>query len=240
MIKKKRQKIALAAIVMAGTVSILASSYAWLTAEADITNLFTTGNKNFDGVILERVNYEEDFTVYRKSNTEDPNVVMVDDAFKPGDTNKKEVKSKNNGDYDSMLRIKLSPKLEQWVAQEEKYKTIHNSLDKLEAGNDAPIIIENWNRSSFVFEGDGADWIYNSKDGFYYYKHIFNVDEETPLILNSISFSGQAGNEHQRINYSLLIEMETVQMSEGNESIDAFDEVDSVVISGDNISWTFK
>ncbi|MGM9974042.1 MAG: hypothetical protein ACI33K_08385 [Clostridiaceae bacterium] len=240
MIKRKGQKVALVAVVMAAAVAALAGSYAWLTAEADVTNLFTTGDKNYDGVILERVNNEVDFTVYRKSNSENPNVVLVDNAFKPGDTNKKEVKFKNTGDYDSMLRIKLTPEVEQWFAQEEKFKPIHNSLDKVPAGNDGPIIIENWNGPSFSYKGEGDNWKYNEQDGYYYYKHIFNVAEETPLILKSISFSGQAGNEHQKINYSLLIEMETVQMSEGNQSISAFSGVDSVVITGDNINWSFK
>ena len=240
MIKRNGQKVALVAVVMAGAVAALASSYAWLTAEADVTNLFTTGDKNYDGVILERVNDQVEFIEYRKSNTENPNRVMVDDAFKPGDTNKKEVKFKNNGDYDSMLRIKLSPELEQFVSEADGYKPIDNSLDKIPGGDETPIIIENWNESSFEFEGNGDHWIYNSKDGYYYYKHIFNAGEITPLILNSVTFNGAAGNAHQKINYSLLIEMETVQISEGNQSIDVFSEVDSVVISGDNISWTFK
>lgn len=240
MIKRKGQKVALMAVVMAGAVAALAGSYAWLTAEADVTNLFTTGNKIYDGVILEKINNESTFTEYRKSNAENPNKVMVDDTFKPGDTNIKEVKFKNNGDYDSMLRIKLSPKVEQFVSQAEGYKPIDNSLDKLATGDDAPIIIENWNGPSFVFKGESTDWSYNSKDGYYYYKHVFNVDEKTPLILNSITFNGAAGNDHQKINYSLLIEMETVQMSEENKSIDVFSGVDSVSISGDSISWTFK
>ena len=240
MIKRKGQKVALAAVVMAAAVAVLAGSYAWLTAEADVTNLFSTGDKNYDGVILERVNNEEGFTEYRKSTLQNPNNVLVDGAFKPGDTNLKEVKFKNNGDYDSMLRIKLTPEAEQWFAQEERFKPIHNSLDKVLTGNDAPIIIENWNTPSFTFKGEGQNWKYNEDDGYYYYKHIFNADETTPLILKSITFNGAAGNDHQRINYSLFIEMETVQMSENNQSISAFSEVDTVQITGDNITWNFK
>lgn len=236
MIKRKGQKIALLAAVMAAAVAALAGSYAWLTAEADVTNLFSTGDKNYDGVILERVNNEEGFTQYRKG----PNKVLVDDAFKPGDTNLKEVKFENNGDYDSMLRIKLTPEVEQWFAEEERFKPIHNSLDKVPAGNDDPIIMENWNSPSFQFEGEGQNWIYNEGDGYYYYKHIFNAGEITPLILKSITFNGAAGNDHQRINYSLFIEMETVQMSENNQSISTFSEVDTVQITGDNITWNFK
>ena len=38
----KKDKKALAAIIMAGSVSLMAGSFAWLTKDADVTNKFLT------------------------------------------------------------------------------------------------------------------------------------------------------------------------------------------------------
>ncbi len=235
----KKDKKALAAIIMAGSVSLMAGSFAWLTKDADVTNKFLTGDKTYDAVLMEKFNDWEEFREYGASTVGNKNQVVVDEAYKPGDTNKKEVKFKNTGDYEEYIRIKVTPKLMQ--KQGNDYIPIDNSLDKTLGGEDAPIMINNWNTSSFNFMNDSNDWQYNSKDGYYYYKYVFSPGAETPLILNSVTFNPQAGNDHQKLIYDLSIELETVQTSEGNASLAEFPGVDSVILgSGNSLSWTFK
>ncbi len=236
----KRNKKAAAAIFMVASVALLSGSFAWLTKNADVTNIFATGNKTYDTVILEKVNDDTEFKKYYESSVSEPNIVPVNENFKPGDTNIKEVKFSNEGDFDTFIRIKVTPILKQ------NGSDIHNSLDKVEGGDENPIIIPNWNIASFKFEEDGVDWQYNSQDGYYYYRHILrarndaNTDDETPLILNSVTFNSKAGIEHQNLQYDLKIELETVQTSQNNESISVFSEVEKITVTENDVEWYFK
>ncbi len=102
--KNKKTYIALG---MTGAITLLAGSFAWLTQDADVTNHFSTGEgKTYEAAIVETVEGDEEERVI--TNADNHVEITVPEDFKPGDEVKKEVSFRNTGDFDQLIRIKLT------------------------------------------------------------------------------------------------------------------------------------
>ncbi len=103
--KKNRKSIA--TLAMIGAVAMLAGSFAWLTHDADVTNLFSTSEKKYEAAIVEKVEGADTESVIKTTNTESVNITLPK-QFQPGDAVMKEVAFRNTGNFDELIRIKLT------------------------------------------------------------------------------------------------------------------------------------
>ncbi|MCF6465841.1 TasA family protein [Clostridium sp. Cult2] len=105
------------------------------------------------------------------------------DNINPGDEKTKNVSVKSIGTKRSYVRVALIP---QW-------NPINLSTD---------VVILNTNED---------DWVY--ENGWYYYKYILEQGEETSLLLESVTFASDIGNEYQGATFTITVKAEAVQAS---------------------------
>ncbi len=104
--------------------------------------------------------------------------------WNPGDTTDKKVSIKSLGSKKSYIRVALTP---EWI------------------DTDLPT-------SNVQLNINTTDWVY--ENGWYYYKNIVNENQETELLLNSVTLVGSAtGNEYQGKTLKINVKAEAVQAS---------------------------
>lgn len=109
--------------------------------------------------------------------------------WNPGDTTTKEVSVVSNGSKKTYVRVSLTPV---WVVGEYE-EALPNSN-----------VVLNWNNQ---------DWVLHD-NGWYYYKNILNKDDETSLLLESVTLKGaETGNEYQGKALTVTVKAEAVQAS---------------------------
>lgn len=105
---------------------------------------------------------------------------------KPSDEKTKNVSVKSLGSKQTYVRVALIPKWEP------------NNLS-------SHVVTLNTNTTP------EDDWVY--KDGWYYYKKILTKDQETSLLLNSVTFDPNMGDEYKNATFTLTVKAEAVQAS---------------------------
>ncbi|WP_286680060.1 BsaA family SipW-dependent biofilm matrix protein [Tepidanaerobacter sp. EBM-49] len=115
--------------------------------------------------------------------------------WNPGDTTNKDVSIKSTGSKGTYVRVKLTPV---WGALD--------GDDFIEADPALPTTNVTLNIS------DSTKWIYS--DGWYYYSEIMSQDEETDLLLDSVTIAGLGtDNSYQGKTLKVDVEAEAVQAS---------------------------
>ncbi|MGO1820291.1 MAG: TasA family protein, partial [Senegalia sp. (in: firmicutes)] len=104
------------------------------------------------------------------------------DNWNPGDTTNKDVTVISKGSKKTYVRVKLT---KMWTNQ------LPNDNVELVLAN-------------------SGDWVYS--DGWYYYKHILNENEETTKLLDAVKLIGPiTDNEYQGQTLTVNVEAEAVQ-----------------------------
>ncbi len=136
------------------------------------------------------------------------------------DNKAKKVQITNNGEADVFLRAAFS---ETWTSA--KGEVLPNQI-KLEDGPNpvkvaVPSILDVDNK------GDEADWIYNSKDGWYYYRHVLpgsksgesEEKRKSTTMIDGVKFdnltaAAKADERYKDADYEIHVVMEVVQASD--------------------------
>lgn len=107
--------------------------------------------------------------------------------WNPGDTIENKVSIKSLGSMDTYVRAKITPK---WNGG----KSIEN-------------VKLNVNKN---------DWIYNEADGYYYYTNILTKNDETPLLLKSVTLDGESTDDgYQNKTLYIEVDAQAVQTTNG-------------------------
>ncbi len=134
--------------------------------------------------ILEEVTFPDHTGKYDTTLTEDYNP-SDGDNWEPGAEVNKDVTVKNTGDYDVLVRVKFS---EKWANKDTK--EIFKSLDNLQEGtyqesatdglvaNDESVVKKTLNKTN---------WVYNSADGYWYYKTNLAAETDTDKFLDAVT-----------------------------------------------------
>ncbi len=111
--------------------------------------------------------------------------------WNPGDTTNKDVSVKSTGSKKTYVRVSLTPL---WTP----------------ATGTAALSLANVTLNT----ANPGDWVFYN--GWYYYKHILETNEETSLLLDSITFSGPlTNNTYQGAKLNVKVNAEAVQASNG-------------------------
>lgn len=139
--------------------------------------------------------------------------------WNPGDTTNKDVSIISNGSKGTYVRVKLTP--------------VWGDLDGEEFIADDNLPTTNITINTINTSDPSKKWIYS--DGWYYYYKIMNENDETELLLDSVTIAGEeTGNEYQGKTLKVDVEAQAVQAS--HEAYrDAF-EIDSLPIGVE--AWT--
>lgn len=100
--------------------------------------------------------------------------------FMPGTSVSRTVRIKNTGDLPVYVRIKIE-------------KTINNSESNMPVGWEDLISCGFKLYDESAPNSENGDWIY--RDGYYYYKSLLASESTTGALFDTISFSGDMGNE---------------------------------------------
>lgn len=116
--------------------------------------------------------------------------------WNPGDTTNKDVSVKSLGSKQTYVRVSLTPEWGEIVEG-----AFVPSTDPVLATSNVQLNL-----------ADNGYWI--ESEGWYYYKNIMEKDEETSLLLDSVTLLGSAtGNEYQGKTLRINVKAEAVQAS---------------------------
>lgn len=160
---RKNKKIAGVAGLVA--IMVIGGTFAYFNQTMTVTNPFDTGKYD--------TNVTEDF------KPEDG------DNWEPGAEVNKDVTVKNTGDYDVLVRVKLT---EKWVN-----KTTSNTVAENTTGLNGNA--SQANATDGLTTGDYSvvkktlnenDWVYNNADGYWYYKKNLAASTDTGIFLDAV------------------------------------------------------
>lgn len=160
---KKNKKMA--GMIGLAVIMVVGGTFAYFNQTMSVTNPFDTGK--YDTTLTEDFNPGDG------------------DNWEPGAEVNKDVTIKNTGDYDVLVRVKFS---EKWVNKDTKAQI--KSLDNLQEGtyqesatdglvaNDGSVVEKTLNK---------ANWVYNSADGYWYYKTNLAAGTDTGKFLDAVT-----------------------------------------------------
>ena len=154
------------------------------------------------------------------------------DKWLPGESKTKEVKFGNRGTSDQVIRFKvvlqwLDKDDDEWNDVETNNPVEINYTNSFKEGND-------WDDS---FVADAYD------EGWYYYNEVLKVGDETPTVMDSVTFSSKLANaiigdskdDFSSTTYRIRIYMESVDV---NEDITDSEWNKTFTLSGNTLTWS--
>jgi len=131
-------------------------------------------------------------------NLDDPN------DWAPGINKKKEVSVKNVGSLPVYVRVQLTP--------------VWGSMGEEGFSEDEELSIDN---VIFIFNENTEDWV--ESGDWYYYKGVLEPEDETPLLLSSVTLDGsRTGNDYQGKTLKIYVNAEAVQAAPIQAALDAW------------------
>lgn len=118
----------------------------------------------------------------------------------PGIDITKEVRVRNTGNTDALVRVKLLKQL--GVIVNNKFK-VDTSLDT----------------SKLILDVNKKEWVYDEKEDWYYYRGILKENEITPPVLNSFKLGNLTGNQYKNLQGKIIVNAESVQYANSGLSI---------------------
>lgn len=167
-----------------------AGTVAYYTAETRTHNVITTGNIDI-AVIEQQVDQEKGFVDFPKEGIE---------GVMPGDSISKIVRIKNTGKNNAWIRVKLEV---EYPNQKPEYNAYASNPEQKEL---------------ITLSGTEKEWIYDSKDGFYYYNKILEPAEETTNLLGEVHLDPQMGNTYQNVKFTVNVSAQGVQSDNNGTS----------------------
>lgn len=167
-----------------------AGTVAYYTAETRTHNVITTGNIDI-AVIEQQVDQEKGFVDFPKEGIE---------GVMPGDSISKIVRIKNTGKNNAWIRVKLDIG---YPNQKPEYNAYASNPEQKEL---------------ITLSGTEKEWIYDSKDGFYYYNKILKPAEETTNLLGEVHLDPQMGNTYQNVKFTVNVSAQGVQSDNNGTS----------------------
>lgn len=166
---RKNKKIA--GVAGLAAIMVIGGTFAYFNQTMTVTNPFDTGKYD--------TNVTEDF------KPEDGN------NWEPGAEVNKDVTVKNTGDYDVLVRVKLT---EKWVNKTTSNTVAENTTGlKGDASQvDAKDGLTKGDYSVVEKTLNGNDWVYNDADGYWYYKTNLKAKTDTGKFLDAVKLMENA------------------------------------------------
>ncbi len=162
------------------------------------------------------------------------------DRWLPGETKEKEVNFGNCGNFDQVLRFKVT---ESWFHNNGTPDNLSDDTPFTWTGSYAPApAVINWTSE---ISGPGANWV--QIGGWYYYTHIFEKQSGpaptlTANVIESVSFSNAISNSDPGFpdsfadkRYSLVVQMETLDV---DSALTKAEWGMQFTQSGNDLSWS--
>lgn len=200
----------LSALLLAGTLTagVVGGTFAWFTSKDTVTNPFTTTGKTDPNNPDSGIEIVEEFTK--------PDKVL------PGDETNKDVQVKNTANYDQFIRVKFEKKFVKVDENENRTEietnstgaTLDTSLIKLNFTNHVKTKedIKGTDGNVDFSNLEAGDW-FEGDDGYYYYIGKVAEDSHTNTLLDSVTLSGDAGNEYRNLDFDVTVVAESIQAS---------------------------
>lgn len=159
-----RNKKKIAGVAGLAAIMVIGGTFAYFNQTMTVENPFDTGK--YDSTVT------EDFKPGDGKNWE------------PGSEVNKDVTVKNTGDYDLLVRVKFD---EKWTSKADGSVVKENlGLDDGTSQEDATDGLVDLDFSVVQKNLNKANWIYNTEDGYWYYKQNLKAGENTGVFLDSV------------------------------------------------------
>ena len=185
----------LSALLLAGTLTagVVGGTFAWFTSQDTVTNQFTTGKTDNDDP-------DAGIKIVEKFN--EPDKVL------PGDETNKDVQVKNTANYDQFIRVKFVKK---FVKVDKDGNRTEIKTDSTGEALDTSLIELNFTDYLKNTKAEGT-W-FEGEDGYYYYIGKVAGGSHTNTLLDSVTLSGNAGNEYKNLGFDVTVVAESIQAS---------------------------
>lgn len=170
--------------------------------------------------------------------------VIVTETFKPvdqvypGDSVTKEVNFTNEGDMQSLFRVKYD---EYWTAADGN--TLSNTFWDAASSSVLDAMIKNWNAANGF--ANTSLWI-DGGDGYYYYSKVINPGETTDPVLDSLKLNenllaSSMMIDYTKAQYNLSFSVDSIAASANDTSIKGhFGSYVSATVAADgSVTWAF-
>ncbi|MCF0148275.1 MAG: hypothetical protein HUJ77_07740 [Clostridium sp.] len=199
MCKKNLFKTMAIVSIIFASIYVVGKTFSIFTSKDSIVNKFTTADVT--GEVVE--NFPEN-----EKDWEDPVI--------------KEVKFKNTGTTDAVIRVNF---LENWKQYDEEEKYLSNIIDGEEVTN--KIWTAEWS----------TEWT-KGNDGWYYYNYILKPEESTKKVLEAVEFKEKFKEEYKDADYNLTFNMECVNAD--TEATKEVFGVESNYLGDGQVEWTIN
>ena len=192
---RKNKKIA--GVAGLAAIMVIGGTFAYFNQTMTVTNPFDTGKYD--------TNVTEDF------KPEDG------DNWEPGAEVNKDVTVKNTGDYDVLVRVKLT---EKWVNKATKATVAENTtgLDGNVFQANAADGLTTGDKSVVEKTLDKNNWVYNEKDGYWYYKTNLAAGTDTGKFLDAVKLLENTDmGKYTVTNYYTKAETKPVESAIGDD-----------------------
>lgn len=192
---RKNKKIA--GVAGLAAIMVIGGTFAYFNQTMTVTNPFDTGKYD--------TNVTEDF------KPEDGN------NWEPGAEVNKDVTVKNTGDYDVLVRVKLT---EKWVNKTTKATVAENTtgLKGDASQTDAKDGLTTGDYSVVEKTLNATNWVYNDADGYWYYKTNLAAGTDTGKFLDAVKLLENADmGKYTVTNYYTTAETKPDENTTGND-----------------------
>lgn len=192
---RKNKKIA--GVAGLAAIMVIGGTFAYFNQTMTVTNPFDTGKYD--------TNVTEDF------KPEDG------DNWEPGAEVNKDVTVKNTGDYDVLVRVKLT---EKWVNKTTSNTVAENTTGlKGDASQvDAKDGLTTGDYSVVEKTLNENDWVYNDADGYWYYKTNLKAKTDTGKFLDAVKLMENADmGKYTVTNYYTTAETKPAESAIGDD-----------------------
>lgn len=225
----KKKKIISVIAAVAVVASLAVGSLAYFTSEDSVTNEFTTAT-------TDNSNENSGIDIHEKfDNTKAGNTL-------PGDKIQKQVNVENTGNYDQLIRTKItkvwkdkngnivdSYKITPEKANDDQGNSVtHNVVTYYKSGSKgAPADVQPLDTSLIQLDfgsnlgNDSGKWIKETDAnagadaGYYYYDGVVKAGSTTSNLLENVTLSSQATNIYKNLKFDVIVESNGVQAANG-------------------------
>lgn len=184
--KKKLSALLLAGILTAGVVG---GTFAWFTSKDTVTNQFATTGTDEPNNPDAGIKIEEEF--------EKPENVL------PGTETNKDVRVKSTAKYDQFIRVKF----------EKKFIKTNGDGTKTDVTDKLDTSLIELNFTNYLKDTKAEGTWFEGEDGYYYYIGKVAGGSYTNMLLDSVTLSSNAGNEHKNLEFDVTVVADSIQSS---------------------------
>ena len=191
----RRKSINRTILAVGAAAVLVGGTLAWFTSTDKVTNSFKAGGNGSDHGETTGV---EIWEVFDKTAA---------GKVLPGTIINKDVQVQNTATYNSLIRVKLTPKITSAIDGSAEVKPTTDKIHLIFGDN----VIRLGGSTEGNTDGKWLEW----EDGYYYYLGKVAPNGYTARLLDNVQLLPNAGNEFKGVDFDVVVDAESVQSDNG-------------------------